>query len=138
MISMPHTSYHAKEGAYVIEYNFYPENILEVVYYNRNTGYRRVHRVYFEGFVTTKLVEEALKVSKNLLLRVKSRIAKPNIPLYAIIYILMKYLPGFGYKCKVKKYLCPLKVYRVENGREYSLSIGSIVEQTYRVVRKYQ
>ncbi|MET1160881.1 MAG: hypothetical protein ABWW65_07965 [Thermoprotei archaeon] len=134
----PHAAYRIDYEKYYVEYILYPDNVLEIVYRHKKKGTERIHVVYFRGFISTRVIDCAVKITRLLLPRVRAGISKPNIPLYALLYSIILNTSGFGYKCKVKTHKCPLKIYRIERGRRILLSIGSVAEQTYRVMRPYR
>lgn len=141
MSILPHTSFSSMHGKFSYEYNLYPNNVIEVVYHNKRTNYRKIHRIYFNPdkgvLISSKIIEEAIKLCEVMYSKISSSVVKPNIPIYAIINVLNRNVPGFSYKCKIKKENCPIKIYKYENGRETIVQTSSILEQMYRVFRKY-
>lgn len=141
MSLVPHTSFTQTHGKFSYEYNLYPNNMIEIVYHNRKTNYRKIHRIYFNPdkgvLISTKLIEEAIKLCEIMFSKINSSVVKPNIPVYALLNVLNRNVPGFSYKCKIKKEQCPIRIYRYENGRETIVQSSSILEQMYRVFKKY-
>jgi len=119
-------------------FNLYPPNMLEIMYLNRRTHRKRIYHVYYDDqVIDLKVLEEALELTEQILSRIIMGSDKPNIPLYAILYILYLRINGFSYKCKIKPEKCPVKVYRVINNREVAMSIKSLTEQMFRMVRRF-
>jgi len=135
--SMPHSSFRGEVDVFSFEYNLYPNNVLEITYYNKVTKHTRVYRIYFDKVISIKMVEEACELAKKLYRIVKAGVAKPNIPLYTILLLLNRNVPGFSYKCKIKKKNCPIQVYRVIDDKEIRANTSSLLEQMYRVIKKY-
>lgn len=123
---------------YLYEYNIYNNNMLEIIYHNKKTHYKKIFRIYFEDTLDLKLIEESIKLADKMYDKINAGVVKPNIPIYALIYVLNNSIPGFSYKCKIKKYLCPIKVYRYEEGHEYLVNTSSLMEQMYRVFKKFK
>ncbi len=137
MSQVPHTSYSGSIGIFSYEYNLYPNNMLEIIYYNKVTGHRRIYHIYFDKVIDMSVIEKAVELAKQLYIRVKAGVAKPNIPLYALLYVLNRRIHGFSYRCKIKKKGCPVRIYRVINGREVLANTSSLLEQMYRILKKY-
>ena len=128
--------YDKKNFKYV--FNLYPPNMLEIVYANRKTHRKRIYHVYYEDqIIDLKVLEEALELTERILSKIIMGSVKPNIPLYAILYLLYLRTDGFSYKCKIKPERCPVKVYRVIDDREVTMSIKSLTDQMYRMVNKF-
>jgi len=138
----PHTLLTVDKGYYVFEYCLYTPlaNVIEVVYHNKRSNYRRVFRIYFKADVNLdlKVVDEAIKLADAMYRKIDAGVVKPNIPLYALLYLISTKLSGFSYRCKVKKRDCPIDITKVVEGQEYKVSIGSLLEQMYRVLKRYK
>lgn len=141
MSIQPHTTFTNSIGKFTYEYNLYPNNMIEVIYHNKKTNYRKIYRIYFDPdrgvLISLKIIEEAIKLSDFMYSKINTSIVKPNIPLYALINVLNRNVPGFSYKCKIKKEKCPIKIYKFESGKETIVQPSSILEQMYRIFKKY-
>jgi len=121
-----------------IVFNLYHPNMLEIIYANKKTHRKRIYHVYYEDrVIDLKVIEEALKLTERILSKIIMGSVKPNIPLYAILYLLYLRTDGFSYKCKIKPERCPVKVYRVIDNREVAMSIKSLTDQMYRMVNRF-
>ncbi len=134
----PYTSYTITKGHYIYEYNLYGNNMLEIVYHNKRTHYKKIFHVYFKDNIDLKIIEESIKLADKMYDKIDIGVVKPNIPIYALIYVLNNTIPGFSYKCKIKRQYCPIKVYKYEEGRELMVNTSSLMEQMYRILKRFK
>jgi len=115
--------------------------MIEIVYHNKRTHYKKIYQIYFDPdrgvLISTKMIEDAIKLSDSMFSIINASVVKPNIPLYALISVLNRNVPGFSYKCKIKKELCPIKIFKYEDGFKTVVQSSSVLEQMYRVFKKY-
>jgi hypothetical protein len=134
----PYSSYTVNKGRFMYEYNIYSDNVLEIIYHNRRTHYKKIYRIRFSDNIDLKIIDEALKLADKMFRVAEAGVVKPNIPVYALIYVLNKRIPGFSYKCKIKKKDCPITVYKIEEGRVLDVKMSSLMEQMYRFFKKFR
>ncbi len=122
-----------------LEYNIklIGENIVEISYINRRSGTIRKYIIESNHPIDEMIVDEAMIIAENLYTIIDDHASKPNIPLYSLIISLLRYFKGLSYKCKIARDRCPLKIYKMYNGTLIQMSVASIIEQVYRVTRKY-
>jgi len=138
----PYSTLTIDKGHFTFEYNLYAPamNVLEIVYHNKKSHYKRIFRVHFTepAIIDVSLLDQAVKIADAMYRKIDAKVVKPNIPLYAVIYLLNTKITGFSYKCKIKKQGCPVEVLRIEGDRVYRVNMSSLLEQIYRVFKKYR
>ncbi len=110
---------------------------VKVMYKNKVTGAYREYIVLSDLEVTDKQLLEARRIADKLYGDLRDNAPVPNIPLYGLLYVLIRNTRGITYRCKVRRENCPLKILRIERGVMVSMSVQSLIEQLYRVVKKY-
>jgi len=123
----------------VYEYVYETPNRISILYHNRISGnWRRYVLELHDGIIHAEDLEEALELSKYLYKIVSERASIPNLPVYALLITLSRRIKGLAFNCKSRKKLCPLRIYRFDrNGVRRELSVSSMIEQMYRISRKY-
>ncbi len=122
---------------FMYKYILLSNNSVEIIYYNRRSGLKRRYLLTIEYPLTKELIDEAVVIAENLYTIIFDRAAKPNIPLYALIIVLLKKYRGLSYKCKIAREKCPMRIHKLFDGVRVEMSCASIIEQVYRVMKKY-
>ncbi len=118
-------------------YEQFDEYTLKVLYYNSSTGASREYIVLTDYPVPREALDEARTIAEEIYGKLRENAPVPNIPLYALIILLLRSHRGITYKCKVRKTSCPIRIFRVEKNALIKMSVQSIIEQVYRIMKKY-
>ncbi len=110
---------------------------VKVMYKNKITGAYREYIVLSDLTVNDEIIGLARKISHRIYGELRDNAPVPNIPLYSLLYVLSRRYRGITYKCKIRKDNCPLKIFRIERGNMISMSVQSLIEQIYRLLKKY-
>lgn len=123
--------------AYSIAYRMIDEYNILIEYRNKANGRTRTYLVVSSIPLNEEIIYNAGILARKLYEIIRDRSPQPNIPLYSLIIVLANRIKGFSYRCKVKKTNCPVEIYRMVNDLVLKASVPSIIEQVYRVLKKY-
>jgi hypothetical protein len=118
-------------------YDKFDSYTVKVLYKNMVTEAYREYIILSDEPIPDELLDEARMISDRLYSELNVNAPIPNVPLYALIYLLMRHMRGLSYRCKIVKDNCPLRILRLEKGEMRSMSVQSLIEQMYRVFKKH-
>ncbi len=123
--------------SYSIAYRMIDEFNILIEYRNKTNGRSRTYLVVSSIPLEEEFIYNAGVLARKLYGIVRDRSTQPNIPLYSLLIVLATKVKGFSYRCKVKKTNCPIEIYRIINDLVLRVSVPSIIEQIYRILKKY-
>lgn len=123
--------------SYSIAYRMIDEFNILIEYRNKANGRSRTYLVVSSIPFNEEVIYSAGILVRKLYEVIRDRSTQPNIPLYSLMIVLATRVKGFSYRCKVKKTNCPIEIYKILNDLVLRVSVPSIIEQIYRILKKY-